>query len=160
MVARRLDRRGHLLGGHRPIWRGHGAKLDAGQRRRCSHLVVAHVGAIDTQHLLTGTGEAADAQLVAHAAGGHEHRRVLAGDGSSLFLERVDGGILAIDVVPHRRLRHRPVHRRGGAGHGVGTEVRGSVGKGHAHLAARVRQRSHRSGVLGRPGAPRQNVCR
>ncbi len=160
MVARRLRCGGYLLGSHQPVFRGHGAELDAGQCRRRPHFVVADVGGLDTQQLLAGAGEAADPQLIAHAAGGHEHRRLFAGDGGRFFFERVDGGILAIDVVAHLGFRHRLVHRRGGAGHGVGAEVRGSVWKGHAHLAARARQRSHRAGVLGRTGAARHNVRR
>src|SRR5690606_1137295 len=35
----------------------------------------------------------------------------------------VDGGVLAVDVVAHLGLGHRPAHRRGGSRHRVGAQV-------------------------------------
>ena len=65
----------------------------------------------------------ADADLVAHRAGGDEQGRLLAEQlGDSLF-QLANGGVFAEDVVAHLGGGHRGPHRGRGAGDGVAAKV-------------------------------------
>ena len=60
---------------------------------------------------------------VAHRPRGDEEARFLAEQLGGAFLERVDGRVVAEDVVADLGLGHRPAHRRRGLGDGVAPQV-------------------------------------
>ena len=68
--------------------------------------------------------------LVAHRAGRQEERGVLPEELRDHRLERVDGRILALLLVPDLRLAHEPAHLLRGFRDGVALEV--DVDRGHA----------------------------
>jgi hypothetical protein len=65
----------------------------------------------------------ADAQLVAHRAGGDEQGGLLAEEGGRFFLEPIDRGVFAVDVVADLGRGHGGAHAGRGAGERVAAEV-------------------------------------
>src|SRR5215468_8480981 len=64
-----------------------------------------------------------DRDLVAHRAGGQEHRGLLPEQLGDRLLQGVHGGILALLLVADLRLAHEAAHLHGGPGHGVAEEI-------------------------------------
>jgi hypothetical protein len=100
-----------------------GAAGEPEQRGRGTHLVGEHMAVGVAQDLLSGLADQPQADLVAHRPGGDEERRLVAEQVGDVLLQRVDRGVLAVDVVADLGLGHRPAHRRGGPGEGVRPEV-------------------------------------
>ena len=107
---------------------GERAKLQRRQGRRRAPLVVQDVGVLVDDDLVPHAGERAQAELVAHGARGHEEGGFLAQHVGHHLLEPVDGGILAVDVVPHRRLGHGAAHGVARPGDGVAAQVDRALG--------------------------------
>ena len=75
------------------------------------------------QKLVARLAVDADADLVAHRAGGDEQRRLLAEQVGDALLEPVDGGVFAEDVVADLGGGHGGAHGGRGAGDRVAAEV-------------------------------------
>jgi len=61
-------------------------------------------------HFLSRLRVQADADLVAHGAGGHVERRLAAKGLGSALLQKIDGGVLAVNVVANLSRGHRRAH--------------------------------------------------
>jgi len=85
-------------------------------------------------HLVAGTAEDAQGDLVALRAGRDEHPRLMTEALGGHLLQPAHGGVLAVDVVPDLGGGHGGAHRRGGTGDGVGSEVGDGRGHGRARL--------------------------
>ena len=81
-----------------------------------------------------------EGNLVRHGAGGHPDGRLLAQHRCDAILERVDAGVLAVDVVADLGGGHGLAHARSGAGDGVAAEIDG------VHWMLRAKGRSARRG--------------
>ena len=117
-VPRRLERGAQIRRGEQPAASDHG-ELHAGIRRRGPELVPDDVRLVAHHHIVAGTGQQLEADLVRHRAAGHEERRLLAEQRGDAFLQRAHRRVLAVLVVAHRRMRHRRAHRIGGQRHRV-----------------------------------------
>ena len=74
-------------------------------------------------HCVARSGQNAQGDLVGHGPGGDEQCRLLTGQAGEYLLQAVDGRILPVLVVADLGVGHRPAHRRGGPGDGVGAQV-------------------------------------
>ena len=80
----------------------------------------------------------------------HEQAGLLAEQLGGPLLERVDGRVVAEDVVADLGLGHRPAHLGGRLGDGVGAEVDEAVGHGRrVYGAGRARAAGRRAAGAG-----------
>ena len=98
-------------------------ELHRGVARRGTHLKTDDVLTATGHDEVAGSGEHAHRDLIGHHARGHEESGVLADDLREACFERVDGRVLAVTIIAHRRVRHRVAHRRRGLGHRVASQV-------------------------------------
>ena len=104
---------------------GDGADQAAGEPRGHGQLVVQQVRARIADDFLAMLGEHLDPDGVAHGAGGDEQGGLFPGDLGGALFQAVDGGVLAVDVVPHLGFHHGAPHGGGGLGHGIAAQVDG-----------------------------------
>ena len=98
-----------------------------GQDSGGPYLVDQDVGVAAADDGVPPPGVGHDGQLVAHGAGGDKKGGFLAGKLRRQLLQAVDGGVVTIDIVPHRGLGHGPAHLRGGLGDGVAADIDDTV---------------------------------
>ena len=89
---------------------------DAGERGRCAALCGDDMRGFMRNDFVAGTAMRQDGDLVAHGAGGQEHRCLLAEQRGHAVAERMHGGVIAVLLIPHFGLDHGLLHRRGGPG--------------------------------------------
>ncbi len=87
------------------------------------HLVDKDMGVAAADDVVPPLCVGHNRQLVPHGAGGDKKGGLLAGFFRRQGLQAVDGGVVAVDVVPHRGLGHHPAHLRGGLGNGIAADV-------------------------------------
>ena len=114
MVAR-LDRREEFFGGEYAP-RADLGQLDARIGGRASGLVPDRVGLAADDHIVAGTRERAQRNLVRHRAAGQPQRRFLAEHRGDAFLQRVDRGVVAVLVVADGSRRRSPIASRAKGG--------------------------------------------
>ena len=81
------------------------------------------VGQAVAQQLSARLDQQAHAEDVGERSGGAPQPGLVAEQPRDPLLERVDGGVLAVDVVADLGGGHRLAHRGAGTGQGVGAEV-------------------------------------
>ena len=121
-VGGRLDALFHRVGVEEPARAGD-RELHAGERGAGAALVEDDVRALADDHLVAGARVQRDGELVAHRAGRHEERRLLADERGDLLLERANARVLAEDVVADLGARHDLAHGGSRARDGVGAEI-------------------------------------
>jgi len=113
----------HRLGGEDPAGTVHDQALHAPERRDGAALVIDDVAVTVADDLVAHPRERAERDLVRHRPGGHPHGRFLAQQRRDAVLQRIDGRVLAVDVVAHFRGRHGLAHSGGRAGDGVAAQI-------------------------------------
>ena len=103
------------------------ARRDARQRGSRAELGAHHVRLRVADQLLPRLHVHAQPELVGERAGGGEQAGVLAEQVGHALLERVDGRVLAVDVVADLGVGHRRAHACGGTGDGVAAQVHESA---------------------------------
>jgi hypothetical protein len=78
-----------------------GLRLHAAEHGRAAAFVAVGVRQLADDVFIAPPAMRQDAAQVALRAGGHEQRRLLAGDGGDALLQRVDGGVVAKHVVAY-----------------------------------------------------------
>ena len=91
------------------------------------------------EHLVARACVRPDRDLVGHRPGRHEHGGLFPEHPRHAFLERPDRGIVAVDVIPHRRRGDRRAHRVRGTGDRVRAEVDHGVAGLRGHPAQTVK---------------------
>ncbi|OEI67412.1 hypothetical protein Cus16_3012 [Curtobacterium sp. ER1/6] len=124
----RLRDLGHRRGDEPSALGRPGPRGDAGEHGGRTELRSHHVGADVGQQFLAGGDVQPQPELVRHRAGGGEEPGLVPEQVRDLSLEGVRLRVLAEDVVADLGLGHRPAHRRGRAGDGVGAQVDRGVG--------------------------------
>ena len=94
-----------------------------GQRCRAAAFGGNDVRRAIADHLVAGAAMDQQRDLVAHGAGGEEHRRLLAQKGRHAGLERIDGGVLAALLVAHLGIDHGTAHGRRWPGHRIAPQI-------------------------------------
>ena len=94
--------------------------------------MVQHVGVFVHDDLVAHSSEGPQAQLVAHGPRGNEKGSLLPQHPGHGLLQQVDGGILAVYVVSHRRGGHGPAHGLTRLGDRVATQIDRLAGTRHA----------------------------
>ena len=120
----RLDRRPHPIERQatvRVILDGLG--LDRPQHGHAPALPSIGVRHLPDQNLVTASAETHDPNQIALRATGGEEGAIEAEHGRSLFLKRVDGGVVAEDVVAYRSLEHGFPHGPARPGHRVAAKI-------------------------------------
>ena len=74
-------------------------------------------------HFVGQIGPDLDGNQVAHAAGRNKEGRFFAEDFGSAFLQEIDGGIFAINIVSHFSGGHGPAHFVAGARDGIAAQI-------------------------------------
>ena len=97
--------------------------LCSGQGGGAGGLVPEDVGLVSHDDLIAALAVGEDGHQVAHGAAGHEEAGFLAEHLGSAFLEAVDGGVFAVDVVADLGASHGLPHGLGGLGDGVAAQV-------------------------------------
>ena len=119
-LDRRLDRRRRQRAVGLVLER---LRLDAAERRRAAAFPAVGVRHLADDVLVAAAAVAHDRDQVALRAAGHEERRFLAEQRGDPLLQRVDGRIVAEDVVADLGRGHRRAHRRRRPRHGVAAQV-------------------------------------
>ena len=120
----RLDRALHRVERQRAIGRVHkGLRLDRAQHRGTAAFVFVGVGVHADEVFVAALAVRHQRQQVGLGAAGHEQAGLEAEIVGQTPLQRVDGRILAVDVVADLGARDRLAHRRRGAGDGVAAQV-------------------------------------
>ena len=100
------------------------AHLNPAVECKASALVVVDVRQLTADYLIARLGMDLDRDLVGHSSRGAKktgfHGKAFGEDG----LEPQNGGIVAQDVVANRGCGHGSEHGLGGAGYGIGAEIR------------------------------------
>ena len=122
VVLGRVDGAAQVIRIEQPLL-SHQVELNPRERTRRARLEQKQVAPVGRDDCVAGLGVRPDRGLVGHRARGDEDRRLLLEALRRDLLEPVDRGILAVDVVPHLRLRDRRAHRGRGPGDGVAPEV-------------------------------------
>ena len=114
----------HILGGDAPAGVvGDEADLGAGQGGGAGGFVPKHMGFLPHNHLVAAAAPGEGGDEVAHGAAGGEQAGFLSEQGGGAFLEGVDGGIFAEDIIAQFGGGHSAAHFVGGVGNGVATQV-------------------------------------
>ncbi len=121
--------------------RAPGPEGDAGEHRRNAGLRAGDMGQRVADELLARPHEALDAELVAERARRDEQPRREPQQRRNLRLERVDGRVLAVDIIADLSLGHRDPH----AGARPGDCVAAEVDYRGAHTPRRRRSATSRS---------------
>ena len=91
-------------------------ELDPGVDASSTHLVEHDVLAFSDEHDVAGCSQRPQGDLVGHDAGWHEHRRLGPDQSGKGGFELVDGGVLAVPIVAHRRCGDGLAHLLGRLG--------------------------------------------
>ena len=81
------------------------------------------MGFLAHNHLVAAAAPGQGGNQVAHGAAGGEQARFLSHHFGGAFLQGVDGGVFAKDVVADFGRGHGPAHLVGGVGNGVAPQV-------------------------------------
>ena len=142
------------------------ARRDPGERRSRTELGPHDMGVGVGEELPTGGDVQAQSELVGHASGRGEQRRLVAEQAGHLLLQGTHRRVLAEDVVAHGGRRHGDPHTLGRCREGVGEQVCAVCG--HARLTSRAGcSASRRRGTPARGSAggsaagrrPTRNAC-
>jgi hypothetical protein len=79
--------------------------------------------ALVEQHRVAGLCVGAHRDLIRHGAGGHIHGVFHSQHSRDLGFQLLYRGVITIDVVAHRRARHRIAHRIGRLTAGIAAEI-------------------------------------
>ena len=119
----RLGSRAHLLRREPPAVAGKRRRHEPRVRSRAAVLVDHDVRVLLRDEDVAGPRVQLERDLVRHRRGRHEDRRLVPEERRGALLERVDGRILALLLVPDLRLRDRAPHALGRPRRGVGAQV-------------------------------------
>ena len=106
-----------------------GPRNGTSEGRRAPNLVDHDVVVPAGQELVTSLAVGKNSSQVGLGARGAKEGSLLAGQSGDPFLEGVDRGVLAVDVVADRGFGHGPTHGRCGPGDGVAAEVGPNAGR-------------------------------
>jgi hypothetical protein len=98
-------------------------RLDAAEHGGAAAFPAVGVRHLANDVLLAALAMAHQAAQIALRAGGHEQRRLLTQHRGDALLQRVDGRVVAEDVVSDFGGGHCRTHRRSGLGDGIAAEV-------------------------------------
>ena len=122
----RLDRRRDVGDCHAPSRvLQQGLRLHAAEHGRTAAFIAVGMGQLADDVLVAAPAVRQDAAQIALRARGHEERGLLAGQLGDALLQRVDGRVVAEDIVAQRRCQHRLAHGRRRPGDGVAAQVDG-----------------------------------
>jgi hypothetical protein len=119
-----LDRRRDAYERQRPVGLVlDGLRLDAAEHGRAAALVLVRVRLLSDEVFVAALAVRHEPDQVALRAGRHVDRGLLAEHLREGGLEAVDGGVLAVDVVPHVGRGHGGTHPGGGLGDGIAAQI-------------------------------------
>ena len=127
VARRRLDGRLDLVRSEDPVGVVDRPRQGSGQGRHRAHFEVEDVGAGFGHDLGAGVGVDVNRDLVAHGAGRNKDRGFAAEELGGPFLEAVDRGIFAVDIVADVGRGHRPSHGVCGLCYRVRSKVDGCM---------------------------------
>ncbi len=96
-----------------------GARHQPGKGRHGTHLEVVDVRPRFANHFLAGLAVDLQRRLVAHGSGSNEEPRLASKDLGRAFLEAIQRGVFAVNIVSHFRFVHGAPHGGGGPGDSV-----------------------------------------